>query len=171
MSSIASTPKRRALSTLAVPLVVVAGLAACNTAQSGRNPGANDPAPTSSPNIDLQMNSWQATGPFLTMDANCKLVGVGNIRILKAPSHGTVRVVERTGTPLFAAGHRLERCNTRKHPGPTVFYRPKPGFVGEDTYTYEVVFRDGERRVISPVLFVNEGDERVRSPRLYGIRS
>jgi predicted small secreted protein len=151
-------------------LSLAAVLAACNTTGGGQGVGGDNPPSIRTKLITMQNNSWQSTGPYLTVGANCQLVGVGRIRILEQPVNGTVRVVEQVGTPAFASGHRLEHCNTRKHPGPSVFYRPKTGFVGEDSYTYEVVFNDGERRVFKPTLIIDKGNDPVRSPRLFGIR-
>jgi hypothetical protein len=144
-------------------------LAGCNSTPSRVGSG-DDAAPGQSPVVTLQKDSWQATGPFLTVDGSCKLIASGKIRILSEPRHGTVRVTRHTGSPLFSPGHRLEHCNTSRHTGEGVFYRPNRGFIGEDSYTYEVLFRDGERRVIRPTLQVNEGFDKVRPPSAFGIR-
>ncbi|MGL4239612.1 MAG: hypothetical protein ACRCTI_00725, partial [Beijerinckiaceae bacterium] len=105
--------------------LVAASLAACNaTAELPRLQSGDRMVSGGSYVGAVAVNGWQAIGPYVTVGAGCRLVGMGRIRVLEEPRYGTVRIVQKAGGPAFAPGHRLEHCNRRKYVGPSLYYKP-----------------------------------------------
>jgi hypothetical protein len=100
-------------------------------------------------------------GPFSTLKPDCSLIATATIRIVKAPSHGSLRVYQGRGQPAFAANSGFTQCNGRRVPGTMVSYNPKRGFTGEDAFTLEIVFVNGEHRPLS-VRLDNSAAKRAR---------
>lgn len=94
-------------------------------------------------------NSFLQLGPFVTLDAKCRPIAQAQARIVVAPRHGRLRVLRKRGEVAFAADHPLAHCNDRPVTGTTLFFRPHRNFIGPDTFTYELHFKDGEHRRVS----------------------
>lgn len=97
----------------------------------------------------IYRNGFMQLGPFVTLDAQCRLIGQARAHIVVAPTNGRLAVLRKRGEVAFAPEHPLARCNDRPVRGTTLFYSPRRGFVGPDTFTYELRFLDGERRRIT----------------------
>jgi hypothetical protein len=93
-------------------------------------------------------------GPFSSLNKNCSVRANARVKVLKQPAHGTIKVKQGAGNPAFAAESAFAQCNGKRIGGTMVDYTPRSGYSGPDTFQFEVVFADGERRVLSPTLTV-----------------
>ncbi|MCA0405409.1 MAG: hypothetical protein LCH39_04590 [Proteobacteria bacterium] len=98
--------------------------------------------------LSLAADAPLYVGPFSRLNAKCGLIGQARARITQAPENGTLRIIRRKSEAGFDADSPLAHCNDAKVPGTTVHYQPRKGFVGADAFTFEVVFPDGEKRVL-----------------------
>jgi hypothetical protein len=89
-------------------------------------------------------------GPFSSLNDDCTVQSHARVRILQMPANGVARVVTRTGQASFAASNAFARCNGTPITGTFVDYTPKPGYAGPERFRFEIVFRNGERRVLTP---------------------
>jgi hypothetical protein len=76
------------------------------------------------------------------------------VRILQQPANGVARVVVRRGQAAFTANNSFARCNGTPITGTFVDYTPRSGYAGPERFRFEITFRNGERRVITPVFEV-----------------
>ena len=95
-------------------------------------------------------------GPFSSLNDDCTVQSHARVRILQQPTHGVARVVTRPGQAAFAADNTFARCNGTSITGTFVDYTPKPGYVGPERFRFEIVFRNGERRVLAPDFTVRQ---------------
>ncbi|MGL4636008.1 MAG: hypothetical protein ACRCWF_08510 [Beijerinckiaceae bacterium] len=93
-------------------------------------------------------------GPFSTLNENCFVRANARVRVLVQPANGTIKIRKGTGEPAFPADSPLARCNGKKVGGIIVDYTPKRGYTGPENFEFEVVFVNGERRVLSPRLTI-----------------
>jgi hypothetical protein len=89
-------------------------------------------------------------GPFSSLNDDCTVQSHARVRILQQPANGVARVVTRRGPASFTADNTFARCNGTPITGTFVDYTPKPGFSGPERFRFEIVFRNGERRVLTP---------------------
>jgi hypothetical protein len=70
---------------------------------------------------------------FWTVDKNsaCTAYYIPKLELVAAPAHGTVRFVTASFTPARSG------CNNSIY-GTRVVYRPNPGFVGQDQFTFNL---------------------------------
>lgn len=87
-------------------------------------------------------------GPFSTLNKRCALIAQAKARILKAPAHGRLRMIMREGGSGYEAGSGFEHCNDVPVRGTTLHYRPHPAYTGPDDFIFEVVFANGEKRIL-----------------------
>jgi hypothetical protein len=93
-------------------------------------------------------------GPFSSLNDDCSVQSHARVRILQQPANGAARVVVRRGQAAFTANNSFARCNGTPITGTFVDYTPRPGYAGPEQFRFEITFRDGERRVITPVFEV-----------------
>jgi hypothetical protein len=93
-------------------------------------------------------------GPFSSLNDDCTVQSHARVRILQPPQNGVARVALRRGVASFTANNSFARCNGSPITGTYVDYTPRDGFVGTDRFRIEIVFADGERRVLAPELTV-----------------
>lgn len=98
--------------------------------------------------LSLSAGAPLYVGPFSRLNAKCGLVAHAKARITQAPENGTLRIIRRKGEAGFDADSPLAHCDDTKINGPTVHYQPRKDFIGADAFTFEVVFPDGEKRVL-----------------------
>jgi hypothetical protein len=91
-------------------------------------------------------------GPFSSLNDDCSVRSNARARILQKPRNGSARAVTAHGVAAFSANNAFARCNGAPIIGTYVVYAPRPGFVGKDSFRFELVFEDGERRVLTPEL-------------------
>jgi hypothetical protein len=89
-------------------------------------------------------------GPFASLNDDCSVRALASVRIVQPPRNGVARVVLRQGQAAFTANNAFARCNGATIRGVFVDYTPNPGYAGPEAFRFEVVFADGERRVLSP---------------------
>jgi hypothetical protein len=89
-------------------------------------------------------------GPFSSLNDDCTVQSHARVRILQKPAHGEARVVTRQGQAAFAASNAFARCNGTPITGTFVDYTPKPGYAGPERFRFEIIFRNGERRMLTP---------------------
>jgi hypothetical protein len=71
-------------------------------------------------------------------NAQCVVIGTPSVTTTVKPAHGSVilrDVVHQVGTRTTA-----ETCNKKWMRGIGIYYRPNPGFRGEDRFSYDVYF-------------------------------
>jgi hypothetical protein len=93
-------------------------------------------------------------GPFSTLNDDCSVRSFARVRVLQYPANGTIKVRRGVGDPAFPATSALAACNGRKVAGIVVDYTPRKDYSGPEMFQFEVIFADGERRVLSPKLIV-----------------
>lgn len=87
-------------------------------------------------------------GPFSRLNLKCGLISQARARITKAPENGTLRIVMRKSEAGYESDGPYAHCNDVKISGTTLHYQPRKGFVGADEFAFEVVFSDGEKRIL-----------------------
>jgi hypothetical protein len=93
-------------------------------------------------------------GPFASLNDDCSVRSFARVRIIEPPPNGRADVIVRSGVASFEANNLFARCNGAPVTAPFVVYTPRDGFTGQDRFRFEVLFADGERRVLSPVLTI-----------------
>jgi hypothetical protein len=93
-------------------------------------------------------------GPFSSLNRDCSVRAYAKIRVLNKPANGTIVIKRGVGNPAFGADSVFARCNGKSIPGTMVNYKPRTGYSGVETFQFEVIFADGERRVLTPSLTV-----------------
>jgi hypothetical protein len=93
-------------------------------------------------------------GPFSSLNKDCSVRSYAKVRVLKKPANGTIVIKKGTGNPAFGSDSAFASCNGRAIPGTMVDYKPRSDYSGVETFQFEVVFADGERRVLTPTLTV-----------------
>ena len=93
-------------------------------------------------------------GPFSSLNINCSLKANAKVRVLKKPTYGRLTIGQGAGDASFPADSVFEKCNAKSVRGTMVSYWPKKGYRGPDTFQFEIVFTDGERRIMTPSLTV-----------------
>jgi transglutaminase-like putative cysteine protease len=107
-------------------------------------PGAPEPSQP------LQLSRVAAAGEKLrveflyAIEPDCSSIGTTSVRILEQPQHGRLTVQKGQGFPGFEKDNQRYDCNTRKSEGTFVFYEPKAGYGGKDTFTLDVIFPTGQ---------------------------
>jgi hypothetical protein len=134
--------------------LMVAALAACVPAGQRVVPPEGDALPRTGGTFSGVVTGGALMGPFSSLNDDCSVSSHARIRILEQPSNGSVRVRIASGDAAFPAGSRYAKCNSQKVRGPFVDYTAKPGYAGPERFSFEVIFRNGERRVLSPELIV-----------------
>jgi hypothetical protein len=94
-------------------------------------------------------------GPFSGLNDDCSVQSYAAVRILQQPRNGTLAVVRSSGVATFAANNAFARCNGAPIRGTFVNYTPRAGYEGPETFRIEVIFADGERRLLTPVFTVS----------------
>jgi hypothetical protein len=108
----------------------------------------------------IEKNRWVAVGPFVTVNNDCSMSSRARVRILEQPTNGRAVVIMKRGEVGFKPDHRLANCNDKPIVGPMVQYTPKKGFIGTDRYVFEVLFKDGERRILPYVVTMRDTTSR-----------
>jgi hypothetical protein len=93
-------------------------------------------------------------GPFARLNDDCSVRAFARVRILEQPRNGRAVVVLEDGVASFSANNAFARCNGSPLRAPIVSYTPREGFTGIDRFRFEIIFPNGERRVLSPELTV-----------------
>jgi hypothetical protein len=60
------------------------------------------------------------------------------VRVLRQPAHGALDVQTVSDYPTFARNNVRSACNKVRVSGVRITYRPQAGFVGQDSFAYEV---------------------------------
>jgi hypothetical protein len=88
--------------------------------------------------------------PFFTSrHADGTSMGYPIVRVLAAPSHGSLTTEEATDYPAYARDNQRYDCNIRKAPGTRLFYQSEPNFAGADTGVVEVIFPSADARTVT----------------------
>jgi hypothetical protein len=80
---------------------------------------------------------------YFSLNADCTSVGPTNIRVTRAPANGQITVRQNLQYPSYARVNDRHHCNRRRVPSTSVYYTPKPGFTGEDSFDIESIFATG----------------------------
>jgi transglutaminase-like putative cysteine protease len=78
------------------------------------------------------------------IEPDCSSMGTTSVRILEQPQHGRLTVQKGRGFTGFEKDNQRYDCNTRKSDGTYVFYQPKTGYGGKDSFTLDVIFPTGQ---------------------------
>ena len=127
-------------------VVSVLALEACGT---GAVTGAAQPRIRGSiSGREGQVDFWYSVA------ADCSSSGYPDLRIVTAPSHGTLRIAKGENFPDFPKDNVRQACNTKKLPVVFVYYQSDRGFTGTDTAVVEILFPSGNLRTISYAISV-----------------
>jgi len=85
-------------------------------------------------------------GAYMNLNEDCSLIGYADVRIVTAPTHGTVKVYKGTWHPNSASSNPRAACNLHKAPSVNVDYTPERGYLGIDFVSIEVIFPNGVDR-------------------------
>lgn len=80
---------------------------------------------------------------FTSLNPDCTLKGLATVRVLSAPNHGQLTVVQGSDYSSFPADSQQYVCNTKKTEGVVVTYVSAPGYFGADAATIEAIFPGG----------------------------
>jgi len=80
------------------------------------------------------------------INGDCSSQGDIVVRVTSPPQHGVITVRPGTVHPTFPASNTHSACNSRSVVGKQTWYRPAPGYVGEDSVAIEVVYPTGHDR-------------------------
>ena len=80
---------------------------------------------------------------FYSINPDCSVIGLANVRVLEQPHDGEVVVENGTGFPNFPPNNQRYECNKVKSDGVAVVYEPRPGFTGADSIMLDVIFPSG----------------------------
>jgi hypothetical protein len=95
-------------------------------------------------------------GPFATVGRSCTVTNQAKASVLSRPRFGVARTALAWGDVVLAPdGPLYSRCNEHKIVGTTVIYTPRPGFTGEDSFSFRLRFVNGEVRRITANVVVN----------------
>jgi hypothetical protein len=82
-------------------------------------------------------------GTFHFMGKDCKPEGLPVIRLISSPREGIARSVEAKDYPTYPKKNERYVCNTKKAPGMQVLYTSRRGYIGDDAFSYEVIWPSG----------------------------
>jgi hypothetical protein len=74
---------------------------------------------------------------------DCSAPELPDVRLISGPSNGSISLKNSSDFPNFPESNLRFRCNTKKIPSRQVLYRPAPGFIGKDRFSFKVVYPDG----------------------------
>ena len=132
-------------------------LSGCVASRSTPVPRGGLVLPARGGDVVVDATSFGAVlGPFSSLNDNCTLQSNARVQILKQPENGTVRINQSAGNPGFPADSSFAKCNGKKVRGTFVEYKPRAGYSGPETFQFVVVFSDGERRILTPTLNVQQ---------------
>jgi hypothetical protein len=101
-------------------------------------------------------NGTVTVGPFATVGSSCTVMQQAKASVLSRPRFGAARTALAWGDVALApTGLLYPRCNEHKIVGTTVIYTPRPGFTGEDSFSFRLRFVNGEVRRITVNVTVN----------------
>jgi len=80
---------------------------------------------------------------FNTLASDCVASVRPDVRIVTPPANGTLRYDAIVAAVERPPGDFREKCNGKRVISTGIFYKPKPGFVGADSATIDVDFRQG----------------------------
>jgi len=75
----------------------------------------------------------------IEVNPDCSLIGLPVLRVVQAPTHGTVSISEQYGFPSYPRDNVRSACNTVRVPSNVAQYTPTPGFVGSDFVAMESI--------------------------------
>ena len=81
-------------------------------------------------------------GQSYNLNEDCTAATLPNIKLLQAPSHGSVDFVSEKIFSNYKTSARI-RCNSRKSPGVSEYYTSKSGYSGTDMYKVRVSYGEG----------------------------
>lgn len=135
---------------------IVEGLTATNSAFNGTlrlaEPAAQPRNPTARAaqgeremtlSRTVRADARSRIGLSYALDPDCRSDGVPISNILKAPQNGKFESVVEDGYSNYPRSDGRFRCNDEKRQVEAFYFRPNPGFSGEDSVTVETHFPSG----------------------------
>jgi hypothetical protein len=80
---------------------------------------------------------------FNTLASDCHAAVRPDVRVVAPPTNGTLRYDAIIAAVERPPGDFREKCNGQRVISTGIFYKSKPGFVGTDSATIDVDFRQG----------------------------
>jgi hypothetical protein len=90
-------------------------------------------------------------GEAAFVNRDCSPVGVPSARVIEAPEHGRLEIVDQAVTHYFSG--EFAKCRLVKVPGVAGYYTSTNGYRGKDKMTIRVSYRNGH--VEDTILNVN----------------
>jgi hypothetical protein len=86
---------------------------------------------------------------YMTLNPDCSPVGYPSVRLVAAPSNGSVSIFKGSAFPVYASTNPRSACILRRRAGTLIEYRPRRNFEGSDSFTLDIIFPDGGDRTDS----------------------
>jgi hypothetical protein len=90
------------------------------------------------PSFSMPAGTTQRLSLAFSLMPDCSLMGVPVVRAVEEPAHGKLLITETEEFPNFPPGNPRSKCNTSRVKGMLVSYKPDPGYIGTDKFTYEM---------------------------------
>jgi hypothetical protein len=120
-----------------IPLTFLA-LAGCNSV------GGPPPVMPGFESVQTAQDSALVVSWFTSLDIDCRLIAGVDGKITKPPQHGVAAVKLGSERPNYPAESTLGKCNGADAPSMVISYAPAKGFTGEDRFSYQRKFADGQ---------------------------
>ncbi len=82
-------------------------------------------------------------GFFFSLNADCSLAGLPEVRIEKPPAHGTTETLQRLDFPRFVQSAMPANCAPKKVPGVALDYTASGEYDGKDSLEFETITQAG----------------------------
>jgi hypothetical protein len=91
----------------------------------------------------------QAIDNYYSVEPDCSNGGYPEIKVLRAPGHGTVTLGKGEAYPSFAKDNVRYDCNKKKVATSEVSYQSAAGYRGKDSFTIQVRYFNSSLRLVT----------------------
>lgn len=127
------------VSKIALPLMMIGSLslAGCVNTATGQTYDAGNASFRKVAVSGQQTMIWSS----FSANSDCSGGPVPITKVLSAPAHGRIYIIEKMVHPTFAPGNPRYKCNSRAYKQSVVYYTSVPGYTGEDSVKLSADFR------------------------------
>jgi hypothetical protein len=86
---------------------------------------------------------------YLAINPDCSIVDYPTVRIVSPPSSGVASVTRGKAFPSFPPFNPRSACNRRRVPAMLLRYQPERGFIGNDSFSVDVIYPAGAEQSIT----------------------
>jgi hypothetical protein len=119
-------------------VLTILSLCGCEVPQPAPTPAtSNEPPAITRPRVTVMSGKLQRIDFISVVHADCTSAGYVTGRIITAPAHGELTMEPGVDYPAYPKNNQRYQCNLRQVPVTNIYYRSSPGYVGDDTATFE----------------------------------